>query len=235
MLISVHLPKTAGSSFLKSLEDHFGDRLYRDYRDFPLNVSRPRRRGWAIVGNFLNIGGSLHAIECIHGHFLPAKYFLLSMRRPTRFVTWMRHPVERLASHYKFWRESYDSAASQPLHRRVVEEDWSFERFSLSPSLRNVYGQFLWCFPLSRFSFVGITEHYEEDLSLFADSVLGTTLQPYSIRTHADRQTPGYGIADDLRQAIETFHRDDMMLYREALRLRHERTRRAPVRSRAPA
>src|SRR5262245_14846112 len=146
MLISVHLPKTAGTSFGQSLADHFGDRLFKDYDDSPLNTAPMWRRASAVLGGLGNSVTSLNRHDCIHGHFLPIKY--LWLRRPVRFITWMRDPVERLASHYEFWRRSYHPHRSQPLHRRVVEEDWSFERFYRSPEMKDVYTQFLWGFAL---------------------------------------------------------------------------------------
>jgi len=47
VLISLHLPKNAGASFLKSLEDHFGERLLRDYADLPLNTPALMRKSRA--------------------------------------------------------------------------------------------------------------------------------------------------------------------------------------------
>jgi len=36
MLISLHLAKTAGSSFFTSLKDHYANQILRDYADLPL-------------------------------------------------------------------------------------------------------------------------------------------------------------------------------------------------------
>jgi hypothetical protein len=224
MLISVHLPKTAGSSFGTSLEEHFGDRLYRDYRDIPLNTPPFRRRALAALSNALIIGRRVREADCIHGHFLPIKYQLMQVTRTVRFVTWLRDPVERLASHYHFWRRSYDPKTSLTLHRRVVEEDWSFDRFFRSPEMRNVYAQFLWGFPLSSFEFIGITEHYDEDFLFFTGAFLGTALSPHRQLANSDR-TESFYVSDlHLRAEIEKVHHHDMVLYRRALELRRIRT-----------
>ncbi len=233
MLVSVHLPKTAGTSFGGTLADHFGDRLYRDYGDFPLNTPPFRRKMSAVLGGLASVGVSFGAIECIHGHFLPIKYRLLRMRRPTSFITWMRDPVERMASHYSFWKRSHDPRTSRALHRRVVEEEWSFERFYRSPRLRNVYAQFLWGFPLANFDFVGITEHYDEDLRFFTESFLGAALPAYRMTANAAREDAPYVTDARLRAEIEALHQKDMLLYRHALQLRQARTRRPPADRRA--
>jgi hypothetical protein len=224
MLISVHLPKTAGSSFGTSLRDHFGDRLYGDYRDTPLNTPPFRRRVLAALRNAAIIGRRFPDVDCIHGHFLPIKYQLVRATRHVRFVTWLRDPVERLASHYHFWRRSYDPETSLPLHRRVVEENWSFDRFFRSPEMRNVYTQFLWGFPLSNFEFIGITEHYDEDFLFFTGAFLGTSLSPHHVLASSDRADSVHVTDPRLRAEIEQVHHRDMALYRRALELRRART-----------
>jgi hypothetical protein len=224
MLVSVHLPKTAGTSFGQSLADHFGDRLFRDYEDSPLNTAPMRRKVTATLGGLRHGVAALRRFDCVHGHFLAGKYLPLRLRRPVRFVTWMRDPVERLASHYEFWRRSYDPHRSLPLHRRVVEEDWPFERFYRSPEMRDVYSQFLWRFDLSKFEFIGITEHYEADFGFFAATFLGTSQSAHHVETNAGRGPAPYVTDPSLRAEIESVHRNDMLLYRRALDLRR-RTR----------
>jgi hypothetical protein len=224
MLVSVHLPKTAGTSFGRSLRDHFGDRLYRDYGDLPLNTPPFTRKLSATLNNLRILGRRFDQIACIHGHFLPIKYHLLRSMQAVRFVTWMRDPVERLASHYEFWKHERHPDNLPPLHRQVLEGDWSFERFFRSSELRNVYSQFLWGFRLSNFAFIGITEHYDEDFKFFAEAFLGTSLPPYRLRTNDSRENPRYVTDRHLRAEIEQLHERDMRLYRCALELRRLRT-----------
>jgi hypothetical protein len=162
MLISLHLPKTAGSSFLASLEQHFGDGLLRDYADAPLNKSKTRRNVTALYRCLLNGFRPFRNVECIHGHYLPLKYMLC---RKTTLITWMRDPVERMVSHYHYCLRHYAGEQTPPLHKRIVEEEWSLERFCLAPELRNIYCQFTWGVPLTRFDFIGITEFYDSDVS----------------------------------------------------------------------
>src|SRR5205085_9196261 len=120
-----------------------------------------------------NVEDDFPGVECIHGHFLPVKYLLLAIRREITFVTWVRHPVQILLSNYYYWRRTYEPDTSPRLHRQIVEEDWSVERFCLSAEMRNLYGQFLWGFPVENFDFIGVTEFYEEDLAYFAKRYLG--------------------------------------------------------------
>ena len=226
MLVSLHLPKTAGTSFLRLLESHYGAGLLRDYDDRPLNRERWQRRATALGGCLRNAlpAGHLRGIECIHGHFLPVKYRLLGWRTKVRFVVWLRDPVERLASHYFYWQRSYDPVNAEPLHRRVVGEGWDLERFCLGPELQNTYSQFLWAFPLSRFDFVGITERYAEDAAFFAREFLGTATPDTAPENVNSTQRAGddtvYISDPGFRRAIEEHHAEDMALNQEALNMR---------------
>ena len=100
MIISLHLPKTAGSSFARSLEAHFGPRLLKDYADVPINTPVYERNQAALRAS-IDIGEQgVTGMACIHGHFLPLKYLLLGTKQELTFITWMRNPVERAYSQY---------------------------------------------------------------------------------------------------------------------------------------
>ncbi len=229
MLISLHLPKTAGTSFLALLESVYGDALLRDYCDRPINRAVVARRLRALRGclRYAAPPARVRAARCIHGHFLPLKYALLPAREGRRFVVWLRDPVERLASHYHYWYRSYNPPDAGRLHRRVVEERWSLERFCLGPELRDLYSAFLWGFPLSRFDFVGITEHYAEDVNEFSEHFLAgvsPSLEQRNVNAtqrHGSREP--YIEDRGFRADVEAWHARDVALYREALAMRTAR------------
>jgi len=222
VLISLHLPKTAGTSFVADLEQHFGGKLLRDYADLPMNTLQYERNKAALQASLCNAEKSFEGIECIHGHFLPVKYLLLATKREVKFVTWMRNPVERVLSHYFFWKRSYDPATAPSLHRKVIEEDWSIERFCLGPEVRDLYAQFLWGFPIEYFDFIGITEFYEDDHEYFARHYIQTPVTPKRLNV-GDRGDGGYRIDASFRKEIELFHARDMDLYQTALEKRLRR------------
>lgn len=221
-LISVHLPKTAGTSFKASLAMHFGDRYRDDYGDQVISQSQHERFGAAASAGQLIAQQGLDGIDCVHGHFLPLKYQSLDITRSLTFVTWMREPVARLLSHYDYWRESYDKETAAPHHRQVIEEGWTLERFCLSEKFRNIYTQYLWSFPLERFAFIGITEHYNEDMQEFSGRFLSPDISPQHLNA-----TKCGGSRHDVDEAfldeVRAFHAADVQLYQRALQLRRER------------
>jgi hypothetical protein len=82
-LISVHLPKTAGTSFSENLKDAFNNNVHFDYMDYPLNVSNYKRKSTIIYQLIKNRIKQFETIDCIHGHLLPLKS--LSVRNAFKF------------------------------------------------------------------------------------------------------------------------------------------------------
>lgn len=222
MLISVHLPKTAGSSFVSALEHFFGEHLLKDYADLPMNRSTTRRNLSAMRNSVLlsGTGAVSSEIHCIHGHYMPIKYRLVRPRTPKVYVTWMRDPVERLASHYYYWRRTYHPDSAARVHRKVVEEDWSLERFCFSKEMRNTYAKFLWGFPPRKFAFIGITEDFERELARFSRQVLQNRLPVPSLNRNPAKDQRPYVDDPLFRAEVERFHARDMQLYQYALQLR---------------
>jgi len=222
-IISLHLPKTAGTSFGTSLAAHFGDRYREDYADQCISKSVAQRCEDALAAGVEIAAQGLGDIECVHGHFLPLKYLPLAATRELTFVTWMREPVARMISHYYYWQESYDEETSAPHHRQVIEQSWTLEQFCLSEQFRNIYTQYLWGFPLDNFAFIGISEHYQQDLQEFCGRYLSASLEQRS------RNTTKYsGLREVLDAAlldkVREFHAADMELYQQALLQRARRS-----------
>ncbi|RUL66828.1 hypothetical protein EKH79_03185 [Dyella dinghuensis] len=223
-LISVHLPKTAGTSFRLSLREYFGEGYRDDYADGGLHRSTRDRCTLAIAAARTIDAQGLGDVACIHGHFMPVKYLLLSTRSPLTYVTWLRDPIERLLSHYYYWQESYDKATSAPHHRQVIEEGWTLEQFCLSERFRNLYTQYLWGFPLESFAFIGITEFYREDIVEFGERFLGHALPLHRLNASVHSQLPKC-FDKAFLQRVRAFHSADVQLYRRAVDMRSERHR----------
>ena len=229
MMISLHLPKTAGKSFEAALEARFAASLLEDYGSFPMNTPEYERTRAALEASLRNVEDDFPGVECIHGHFLPVKYLLLAIRR------WHRQGV--LALKVAIVDMGGRSGQLSEMLQRQSESDVRvlgiFEdglgiarapsaRFCLSAEMRNLYGQFLWGFPVENFDFIGVTEFYEEDLAYFAKRYLGVAVEPLRLNV-GDAQGGPYPIDSTLRTQIEAFHERDMALYQTALEKRRAR------------
>lgn len=220
MIISVHLPKTAGSSFRALLERRFGDRLLLDYDDRPLAHSDEVRNAAAVELSSSDHAGILAEYDCVHGHFLPLKYAGL---KNATFITWMRDPVERYVSHYLFWKRNWEEQAIAPRNpglKSLLEGGGAFpdmEEFLQMPEFLNVYARFLWNFDLGRFSFIGFVETRQASLARLATSLGWADASDVMLNVNPDRARDGYEVAQGLREQIAAANGEDVDLYQWAI------------------
>jgi hypothetical protein len=211
MIISLHIPKTAGSSFGLSLKKHFGRKVFFDYDD--MHSLQKYFVGEDVYQNLM------HTIlvtkeKCIHGHFLLDKWINKFNPSEHTYITWLRDPVERLISEYYYYQRYYDPSTAGKAWRRVIEENWSLERFCLSNEFQNIQSLLIGKIPIEQFKFIGITENYEEDFQYFSKTFLGVDAEPYYENINKIKQI---NIDSGLRRDIEEFHSVDVNLYKTAL------------------
>lgn len=227
MIISLHTPKAGGSSFKVLLENYFKNHFFGDYSDKPINTSEVKRKADAIKFDkkfriYTKHVYRLKKVECIHGHFLPYKYASLLDDPNVNFITWLRDPLERLASHYYYWQRAYDRNKSIDLQKKVIESKWTLEEFCFSKEMKNFYNQFLWNFPLENFSFIGIVEQFDEDCRFFTKNYLGNdnivipniNVNPIKTKYFTDKV---------LIKELKEFHSRDYEIYETALSMRENR------------
>ncbi len=166
-LVSIHIPKTGGSSFLLILREWFGpDRVHVHY---------PGER-------LTHIPEGLSGGDCIHGHFNAARGFRIDdvISSGGQFITFLRDPFERFVSQWSF------------IHRGVRNEEaclgdeavdhfrnWMGLRAAEQKEGRNSWS-LIWHFPQKvrekcslaeierHFVFIGEMARYEASVSALA-------------------------------------------------------------------
>ncbi len=146
MLISCHIPKTAGVSFANALGQVFGERFFwdRSHETITAAMFDENRMPIEAVGIlWLNRykRPSLRGISCVHGHFPLRKYLPLAFSRSNVFIVWLREPLQCRISHYYYWKQSYPHPTDRFLNR-IFDENWDLERFCLDPTLDNYQSRF---------------------------------------------------------------------------------------------
>jgi hypothetical protein len=208
MIYSIHIPKTAGTSFRKALEERYGDRLalyYGPTDPKTHDLLRVRRSELAARIPVLE----QHGIEVLHGH-----YYLHAVRShvtdPTQVWTWLRDPIERTLSHYAFYQER---PQDRSLAEQVREGGLSLEAFAQEAKIRNLQSRYLQGFDLKDLGFVGATERFELGLAL----LFGGEAPQLKRRYNATAKRGRSDVATRLRLAA--INARDMELYAEGLRL----------------
>ena len=163
-LISVHLPKAAGTSFLHSLFGAYGqDAVSLDYQDDPadpcsdysLDPEGCRRKARDAVHTI--------AVKVIHGHFHPSKYdFADDVRR----ITFLRHPVDTLISIYYYWKTRGDGHC---LFNYARERQLTLRQTARLPVVRYLLSRtYFGGFDMDRFDFIGFIDTYTNDMRRLA-------------------------------------------------------------------
>ena len=204
MIISVHVPKTGGTTFKHVLQQHFGDKMLLDYGDAPL-------KGRNLFTSYLNTVRRIpkacllaRRYECIHGHFLPVKYSFAGMHN--KFTIWLRDPVEREFSRYYYRR------------RNGVNHSW--DEFCKIGIFHNYYAKWLWGFNLNRFDFIGIMENYNNSMRVFGRMFgIECPEQPGKLNRNLDKDDNQYQVDPKIRQFLRDVNRIDYQIYARAQEL----------------
>ena len=214
-LISIHIPKTAGTAFRHVLLEVYGcDAVKEDYP--PEKIYKPTEPIWS-------------AIKVIHGHFHPRKYhgYFTNAKR----IVWLRHPIFRLISEYFFAKKIEDR--KNVIHAQLLEKNLGLLEFAEIPGMRNFLSKKIQPMKLTDFDFVGIQEFYAEDLQELK-VLLGWGEFQVSVKNsnrHQDYQRSLVEIISDrqLMNKLASLNSQDMELYQKALNLRAERRQESPL------
>ena len=214
-LISVHLPKTAGTAFRHVLTDIYGmDGVLGDYP--PDSIHDPE----GTIGK---------QVRVIHGHFQPTKYqgYFPAAKR----IVWLRHPLFRLISEYFFAKTINDR--NNLIHAKLLNEKLSILEFAKIPQMRNFISKKMRGMALTEFDFVGIQEFYQTDLNDLQQIMGWQDFQP--IMKNGNRY-PQYQKCiqeilnnSDLFDSLAKLNREDLEMYRQALQMRAKRRQESPL------
>jgi hypothetical protein len=201
MVVSIHVPKCAGTSFRHVLDALCGPGVWYNYGEI---FSRDQARPGIVPAG----------ARFIHGHFMADAFDDLFPGR--RLVTWVRHPVERLVSNYYHFIRSPDMRddCCRALHERrlglrdLADLDW----------MRNETTRYLANKPLEDFEFVGVTDCFSESTRHFCHVFgLGDVRRMPRENVNPDRITERYPLSREVYAHILRRNLDDLDLYNRAL------------------
>lgn len=213
LIVSLHIPKTGGTSFAAVLQRAFPGQvayLYKPYhpRTHPLLRERGKTLEPTVLARLEADG-----VRVLHGHGALSLY---AEAAPDlgRVWTWLRDPVERVISSYFYQSSRSERAGSRPEMRdRVVGR--SLADYARMPANRNLQSRILGPIQVDSLGFVGITEMFDESLAL-----LGLSRDRTKMRNINNRR-PEVSEAD--RELIAHLNQADIALYAQAVDLHNAR------------
>lgn len=179
MVISVHIPKTAGTTFRSYLRAIYGRHLCCDYgQSNPMTHGLIARSLYADTGPKPpeNLRQACHkkGIKCIHGHFHAEKY--RAIFPDARYIVWLRDPVDRVISQFFYQRKALDPR--NRINRLVYEGKVNLLQFADMEENRNIQSKMIAGIPVEAFYFLGICEDFQQSLRRFENRLqidLGNT------------------------------------------------------------
>jgi hypothetical protein len=127
-----------------------------------------------------------------------------------------------LISTYYHIKTHPEKWVDHPFFKKIVDDKWSLERFFFCEEMKNYISQYLWSFPLEKFSFIGISEYMESDFQIFCSQFLDCSYEIPKLNVN-ERSQKNQNISESLWQEVEKFHEKDMNLYTTALEMRNKR------------
>lgn len=152
VVVYVHLPKAAGNASIRALRDHFPPYV-------SVNWQKPTEHVEEIVANW-----NEKPVHFISGH---TKHLHLDLIRassiPHVCVTFLRHPVERIISSYRYTASSNAPNSEAFLARHPTLEHFVFEAVKTNEISRFMLGKNVQSLEeykegMKKFVFVGVSE-----------------------------------------------------------------------------
>jgi hypothetical protein len=212
-VLSVHIPKTAGTSFYQSLISVLGEEAV--LRVYNLRIGRIDVQELIQESEEFDRSvedGPPTGVRCIHGHYIPLRYKRLQ-ENGWYLMTWLRDPLARLVSNYNHIRRSASTGNYVPgtIGYAVLSENMDFRTYALHPFSRNYYQRFFG--PSMPYDFVGIVERNKEDMQYLSKSLFERDLPEYFFNRSTEDQLHT-SMDKGLLKAIEEWHQEDFSLYR---------------------
>lgn len=208
-LVSLHIPKTAGTSFEKTLIKEYGRQSFARLDIAP--------RGIFLDGNAFDQKHLPEKLRVIHGHFSLENLFeTFKETKNVKIITWLRDPVSRVISNYYYLKERLLANMKNPdegnnvFNRMTV----SLEEFAARRNNQNRMYKFTKGLAMDQVYFIGILEDFDNELEILGNRLgWGSTKTFHVNRTGLER--PQLNSED--RAMIESYNQKDMSLYREAV------------------
>ena len=216
-LISIHIPKCAGTSFYNVLKKWFGRKLLRHYHNEKFNRPPKKHKLTAFLSKKFKYQ------ICIHGHFNNKRGNGVSDYYPevNQYITILRDPFEIHLSNYFYVKKLGKKAFRDGKHHEIIEKNLSLQQY-LSYSNRSFYLSFL---PQKisidnynqildeRFVYIGITEDLQASVNSLSEK-LGFSTVSLPVKNISQRTED---VTEDMRNKFIQNNPLEMAIYEYAL------------------
>lgn len=205
-LVFVHIPKTAGTSLRKGLEDYFGSNvILKNYGIKAGETTEWLRDCLPIKDRYVfrqNFEKGHYQVYLGHNQARNS----IDTFPISHFISMVRKPVDQVISHYNHFKRWY-------------EYQGSIQEFIKSPQFKNVQNNYLSQVRLGLVGFIGTTEKYNDSIFLLNKEY------GYNLASREDNvNTENYvELDEDVIGLIVNHNKKDIELYKQCEALLEER------------
>jgi hypothetical protein len=211
MFISIHIPKTAGTSLAYVFDYGSARRILYDYKDDYSNATMDDLPWWTQHKPFIE-----RQFDFIHGHFFYQKY--AELFPDGDFLACLRHPVERIIS--QFNHVYFEANPLDWQYKAIVENDLDIVDFATFDGVRDAQSRHLDGRAIEDYEFVFISEWLGPTLRAFQNRYTFGRRDPYMPGTAANGALPQMNVrtekvavTDAMKERIYEIAVEDVDLY----------------------
>ena len=211
-LVSLHIPKTCGTSFRNTLKAVYGNKAVKRL-DINNNLLK--------IDEKIYVKSSLKSnVKVIHGHFKFNSVFeKIELLETTPVIVWLRDPVERVISNYFYLKKIIQEKIKPSdndgnLGDRMLK---SLTEYAEVKQNRNRISKFLTGANLEDLFFIGIVENYENDLAKLSELL---NWKKYPILKHNQTSKIKPIVSMEEKALIRSLNENDIKLYNTALKIK---------------
>lgn len=214
--ISIHVPKTAGTTLGYFLDYGTHRRIFWDYPTRGFSLDENSREYFLRHKEFID-----KEFEVIHGHFKYSKYCELFPL--AKYITCVRHPVQRVISQFKHILGEKNE--ENHWYKQISDGSIDVVEFASNYSIGNAHSIFLKGRELKDYDFIFITEYFADTFWLFQKMFNFNRYDEYCNTKEMPKLNQGSNrsvsleVSSDMLKEIYKHTYDDNEIYKESMSL----------------
>lgn len=212
-LISIHIPRTAGTSFYQILQQVYGEHL---------SISL-RRKDIAMMNNGgLSKSDLPSGLKAIHGHLYYAEAKTIHLENNSKIICWLREPAARVMSNYRFFinglHNPQKNLAVYQLNKHRIEE--SLIEYARLEENCNRMSKFLDGIALEDLFFFGTLESFQDDVRTLSNALSWPEINIPHLNSVPNNKANKKQVNGKVVDEIRALNALDYELYSKALELK---------------
>ena len=221
LTVSVHIPKTAGTTVAEIFSRSLRRRIIFDYDgyDNPFVASDLITRHTEFIEQYFRV---------LHGHFYAKKYF--DVFPNAHFIATLRHPVDRVISQYM--HEYNENSSDAWYHKAIQSGEMDVVDFAAQQGVGDAMSLHLAGRPLQEYDLLIVSESLKQSMAVYSKTIQRLYLQEhYGLNIDLPRANEGVARSSamefdqSMRAAIYSRTQADNAVYAEAVSLLNQKTK----------